>query len=147
MEAYIEVATKHGLTGEAALSFACKQLERDERRLERDKEREKEERKERERDKERQREREKERKKEEREKRERDKERQREREKEEKVREEREKEKNMNWSWPSCARHRRSHRKRTDRVAPSFLARECPPLMRKKTKWTPTSRDSKDMLD
>ena len=43
MEAYIEVATKHGLTGEAALSFACKQLERDERRLERDREREKEE--------------------------------------------------------------------------------------------------------
>ena len=46
MEAYIEVAARHGLTGEAALTFACKQLEREERRLEREREKEKEEREE-----------------------------------------------------------------------------------------------------
>ena len=55
MEAHLELAARHGLTGEAALNFAAKQLEREERRFEREKEREKEEREERERDKDRER--------------------------------------------------------------------------------------------
>ena len=42
MEHYIEIATKQGLAGEAALAFAVKQMEREERREERERQKERE---------------------------------------------------------------------------------------------------------
>ena len=42
MEHYIEIATKQGLAGEAALAFAVKQMEREERRDERETDKRKE---------------------------------------------------------------------------------------------------------
>ena len=42
MEHYIDIATRQGLTGEAALAFAVKQMERDERREERERQKERE---------------------------------------------------------------------------------------------------------
>ena len=42
MEHYIEIAAKQGLAGEAALAFAVKQMEREERREERERQKERE---------------------------------------------------------------------------------------------------------